>query len=474
MLTRILHNSEQLCAFLDSLDLELYQPQRRHLLNMADALLVCEEEKTLAALQRQFVSAPDASNMADFLRISPWRADWLRDGLRCKQVSWLLREAERTDAPRQIYINLDDSLGAKDKATTKIEPVAWHFDHTESRKGHPRYKNGICFLACTLRIGEHVATVDLRLYLREKTVRRLNRKRTAEKRIPFRSKNSLARMILEALKPLLPPGWQVKVQFDSWYASKRLIKYVLRQGWHVTCALKYNRLLNDVSLDKHAQAIRHRHYTRVRVTATDNQKTTYFVRRLEGRLADIPYDVRVFFSKWHPRAKSQAYILCTDLSCSAKTALQGYCWALVLRSRQLLYQNSTRTDRFPSSVLRGGGQIHACRPFGVGLCRISFRNGTFGPNPHLWRHYPASSRRTCHRVVGRRYPNGYRYRRPTSRDRALSPTSFEQPVVSDFRHALIPVEVRFFIQLRLISARPSICAFRRFLLGRSIIFASVQ
>lgn len=216
--------------------------------------------------------------------------------------------------------------GAKDKATKCLEPVAWHYDHNESQKGKPRYKNGICFLACTVRVGEHVATVDLRIYLREKTVRRLNRNRAVDQRLPFLSKNSLARMILEALRPLLPAGWQVYVQFDSWYASKRLIKYVLRQGWHVICALKYNRLLDGLRLDKHAHAMRHRHYTRVRVTATDNQKTTYFVRRQEGRLADIPRDVRVFFSKRHPWAHALAYILCTDLSCSANLALQGYCW----------------------------------------------------------------------------------------------------------------------------------------------------
>jgi hypothetical protein len=71
MLTRILHNSDRLCTFLDQLDVELSRPQHRHILNMADALLVCEDKKTLAALQRQFVMAPDASNMADFLRISP-------------------------------------------------------------------------------------------------------------------------------------------------------------------------------------------------------------------------------------------------------------------------------------------------------------------------------------------------------------------------------------------------------------------
>jgi hypothetical protein len=326
MLTRILHNSAKLCAFLDELALDLYQPQRRHLLNMADALLVCDEKKTLAALQRQFVEAPDVSNMADFLRISPWQADDLRNGLRVQQVQWLIAAGERTAAPRCLYINLDDSLGAKDKATRHLEAVEWHYDHNESQKGKPRYKNAFCFLACTVRIGEYVATVDLRLYLREKTVRRLNRQRTAEARLPFRSKNHLAYLILEALRPLLPTGWQVYVQFDSWYASKRLIKYVLRQGWHVTCALKHNRLLDGLRLDTHAQAIRHRHYTKVCVTATDSQKTTYFVRRQEGRLADIPHDVRVFFSKWHPRAKALAYILCTDLSCSAKQALQGYCW----------------------------------------------------------------------------------------------------------------------------------------------------
>jgi len=50
----------------------------------------------------------------------------------------------------------------------------------------------------------------------------------------------------------------------------------------------------------------------------------YQVRRQEGRLADVPYDVRVYFSKRHPREKSPAYIACTDLTCSAKQALQGY------------------------------------------------------------------------------------------------------------------------------------------------------
>jgi hypothetical protein len=324
MLTRILHNSPQLCAFLDQLGLALHQPQRRHILNMADALLTCEDTKTLAALQRQLVEAPDPSNMADCLRISPWQADTVRNALRASQVAWLLAQAEQRGMAKVLDVNLDDSLGEKHKNTRHLEPVDWHYDHAESSPHQPRYKNSFCYLVCTLRVGDLVASVDLRLYLREKTVRRLNRQRPPEQRLHFRSKNRLAQQILVALRPLLPAGWQVYVQFDSWYASAHLIKYVRRQGWHVTCGVKSNRKLNRVRLDQLAYKLRHRRYTRIQVTAADGKPTTYFVRDTTGRLVDVPYDVRVFMCKRHPREKSSAYFLSTDVTRSAQQALQGY------------------------------------------------------------------------------------------------------------------------------------------------------
>jgi hypothetical protein len=324
MLTRILDNSEQLCTFIDQLDLKLSQPQRQHIINMADALLVCQDKKTLAALQRQFVAAPDASNMADFLRISPWSGQAVRQALRLNQVSWAIDQAERTGAAKIIYLNLDDSLGEKDKGTRHLEPVAWFYDHSESTKSKPRYKNGFCYLECTLRIGSIVVTVDVRLYLRAKTVRRLNRHRAPEQRLPFRSKNSLACQMLAELRPLLPPDWRVYVQFDSWYASERLLKYIHRQGWQVTCGLKANRKLNGLRLDQLALKLRHRRYSQVVVTAADGHKMTYFLRHTTGRLVDLPCDVRVFVSKRHPREKFPAYFMTTDLTRSAQQALQGY------------------------------------------------------------------------------------------------------------------------------------------------------
>jgi hypothetical protein len=203
--------------------------------------------------------------------------------------------------------------------------VAWHYDHSESTKTRPRYKNAFCYVVCTLRAGNNVATVDRQLYLRQKTVRRLNRQRAKGQRLSFRTKYRIARQMLVELRPLLPKGWKVYVQFDSWYASKRLIKYVRRQRWQATCGLKSNRLLNGKGVDQHAKALKHRWYTRVRVTTADGEQQ-YYVRRQDGRLADVPYDVRVYFSKRHPREKSPAYIVCTDLTCSAKQVLQGYAW----------------------------------------------------------------------------------------------------------------------------------------------------
>jgi hypothetical protein len=120
MLTRILHNSERLCAFFDQLELTLYKPQRQHILNMADALLVCAEDKTLAALQRQFVQAPDASNMADALRISPWQADDVRAALRAHQVAWLVAQAEPAGVAQVLYLNIGNRSAIENDACDPI------------------------------------------------------------------------------------------------------------------------------------------------------------------------------------------------------------------------------------------------------------------------------------------------------------------------------------------------------------------
>lgn len=132
--------------------------------------------------------------------------------------------------------------------------------------------------------------------------------------------------MLEQLRPLLPTDWKVVVQFDSWYASARLIQACRRQGWHVTCGLKHNRRLDGKRLDQHAQELWHKWYQRVSVTTADGEQHIYFVRRQDGRLADVSQDVRVFLTKRHPRARALSYLMSTDISCATQRVLQGYSW----------------------------------------------------------------------------------------------------------------------------------------------------
>jgi hypothetical protein len=177
-----------------------------------------------------------------------------------------------------------------------------------------------------VQIGPFGFLFDTRLYLREKTVRRLNRQRPAEKRLHFRTKYALARQMLVELEQLLPKDHSVVVVFDSWYASKRLIKFCRRQNWHVICALKSNRRIDKVRVDQHNLTLKHRPYQRVTLEAVDAQhkERSYFTRLIQGHLEEIAAPVHVIISKTRPGDKRPKYFACTDLTLSVQQVLRIY------------------------------------------------------------------------------------------------------------------------------------------------------
>jgi hypothetical protein len=224
-----------------------------------------------------------------------------------------------------IVISIDDSLGKKHKDTRHLEAVTYHHDHNASSPYRQVYSNGYLYVESHVQMGLLGFTFDTQLYLREKTIRKLNRQRQPGQRLPFRSKYRIARAMLVEMAAILPKGYPVYVTFDSWYASAKLIKLCRRQGWHVICALKSNRLLNGKSVKKHDQAFKHRRYTRVRVRAADHSHTVrYFTRSLRGRIANIRDEVRVIISRRHPGSAYPKYFLSTDLSLSSQEALNIY------------------------------------------------------------------------------------------------------------------------------------------------------
>ena len=324
MIKQIVQHSAKLIEFIVLLQLNLSKPQYRHVLNIADTVIVCEApHKTLSTLYDLLVEAPDASNAADCLRISPWKAVDLREPLREFTIGDLMQTASLLEG-EALWVSIDDSLTAKDKGTTCLQAVDWHHDHTKSVGKKQVYTNGTQHVEVRIQLGNQAYVYDWGLYLREKTVRRLNRKREKGQRLSFRSKYRIVRAILADLRGRLPAGFPVYVLFDSWYASNKLLKFCRRQGWHVICAIKSNRTLDGIKLSQWNQRLKHQPYTRVNPAATDQRKRPYLVRARKGRLKNVPFEVCVLISKRHRGDKRPKYFLCTDLSLSPQQILTFY------------------------------------------------------------------------------------------------------------------------------------------------------
>jgi hypothetical protein len=116
-----------------------------------------------------------------------------RDGLYAL-VRWMLAENHNALIPNALTISIDDSKSPKPKASLHFEVTGWHLDTNEGRG----FEYGVVFITV------HIVPLALRLYLRKNPLRKINRARAKGKRLPFKSKLTLAKEILKELASLLP------------------------------------------------------------------------------------------------------------------------------------------------------------------------------------------------------------------------------------------------------------------------------
>jgi hypothetical protein len=269
------------------------------------------------------------SAVSDFLRASPWDEQAVQARAQEFVIEELLAHAEATGIEPELWVSIDDSTHSKDKGTKALEAVDWVYDPRSGNRSDPAKSRGkkkgkVCKgtteVSLHVQMGELSYRFAFRLYLRESTIRRLNRKRAPEQRLKFKTKYRLARAMLEELRALLPKGIKVYVLFDKWSTSAKLLKYCRRQNWHVMAAIKSNRKLNGQRLDLYWNpSLRHKRYIKVNVA-----DRTYWVRTLTGKLTDLPFEVCVVISKRHPGDKRPKYYVCTDLGLTAHQILHGY------------------------------------------------------------------------------------------------------------------------------------------------------
>jgi hypothetical protein len=313
----IVHRCTAVVTFVALLGLTLSAPQRQHVERFADLLVLAPRRKTLAQLALLEIDPVDASNLADFFRISPWGPDDLRLPLIHFILAYLKGHVPDTSLP--IFLTIDDSLAQKDKGTTKLQSVDWLFDHNRHQ---------------TVRAGNHVVLrihwgdfhfpLSWRLYLRESTVRRLNKDRSKNNKLRYHSKLELTQQMLQEVLPLLPKGCSVYVLFDSWYTSAKLVSWARQQGWHVIAGVKSNRNVSGRKLTRWHTELKGRPYEKVSLGLANGQKRAYWVRSIKGRIKGVPGEVRVLISQKAPGAKAPRYFLCTDLTLSAQAILERY------------------------------------------------------------------------------------------------------------------------------------------------------
>jgi hypothetical protein len=172
--------------------------------------------------------------------------------------------------------------------------VCVNLPHIYTLPNQPAFAKESVYVMLRLTVGEVSFTIDMQLYLRASTMRRLNKEREPDNRLTFPSKIDIAQQMLEAVAPFVPADCRVYVLFDSWYAAASLMNWCRAQDWHIICRLKSNRLLNGEQVRHHNQRLKHRRYTRVRVTAADEKRAkTDLVRSLTG----LPDEIRAFISK---------------------------------------------------------------------------------------------------------------------------------------------------------------------------------
>ena len=79
MLGVIVQHSVEIVTFISWLSLALYQPQIRHLIQLVDALLVCDSRKTLTNLYRQLAAGATPKRLPTFSARVPGRSSTSAD-----------------------------------------------------------------------------------------------------------------------------------------------------------------------------------------------------------------------------------------------------------------------------------------------------------------------------------------------------------------------------------------------------------
>jgi len=99
MIKTIIRPSDALTLFFSELEQPLSKPQTQHVMRIVEGLIVGQGRKTLSQLYAHWVDAPDASAVADFLRVSPWSDGSLNQRVAEMSLSDMIERVKQDGIP---------------------------------------------------------------------------------------------------------------------------------------------------------------------------------------------------------------------------------------------------------------------------------------------------------------------------------------------------------------------------------------
>lgn len=197
----------------------LNKPQQRHLVMLVLALIVSNLRRTLTNQARFFGYDRHSSCITRFLTQAPWDQHKLLRNNQAELIKMLARQP--ADAPIRLLI--DDTT--THKYGSKMEGLGQHYNDGTIRWGHCKVTLFVC-------CGNLRAPYDSRLYITKRSA--------AQEGLEFFSKIQLAKQMLAGF--VAPKSRPVTVMFDSFYTSKKLLRYIHHQrGWDFVARIESNR-----------------------------------------------------------------------------------------------------------------------------------------------------------------------------------------------------------------------------------------
>ena len=117
--------SPVLLSFIDELDLPLSRPQKRHIAQVADALITTEGSKTLSALYSSIVGDPCPKSAADTFREAPWTAADLRAPLRAHLAGLVFKMAAAMGLTKHVFLSVAARRTAPPTKTSTPNVCRW-------------------------------------------------------------------------------------------------------------------------------------------------------------------------------------------------------------------------------------------------------------------------------------------------------------------------------------------------------------